>query len=201
MTRVLHTAILAGCLVGIVLAGTGEAVPVQLHETDSNRAVSCSAAQPAFADFDQNGIADRVDSGGESGRTDVSVTLNGRQRIILAQASEACRLLVLDIDQDDDADVVALTTTGRLLVWLNQAGVLGLVQPRQTPDAVRPKTSLRERARPPDSIVFIGRNLPCTVPSAQAYVSPSRISPLIDGAGQHRVAGRDPSASRGPPTC
>jgi hypothetical protein len=201
VNRVLRTTILAACLPVSLLVGATKAAETQLRVADSTGVVIRNAAPAAIADFDQNGIADRVDASNASGRTNIWLTLNGRQRIILAEASEASRLLVLDIDHDADADLVALTTTGRLLVWRNQSGALRLVQPKENSDVPRSGTSLRDRAQPPDSLLLNDRDLPFTVSAGQTHALPFGLSRIAVTASQRRVAGSNPSASRSPPAC
>jgi hypothetical protein len=63
--RVLRTTILAACLAVSVLAGVGEAAPAPFRAVNSAQALSCNTAQPAFADFEENRVANRVDSSDE----------------------------------------------------------------------------------------------------------------------------------------
>jgi len=197
--RVLLRVTLAACALVSFLCGAVDANSASRREADPTRVLSCDA-RLSVADFDQNGIADRVEIGAASGHGAVWLTLNGRQRIRLAEPADACRLLVLDIDHDADPDLVALTITGRLLLWRNEGGALGLVQPQQEPDAANGSTSLSERARPPDSLVLNPRSVPCIIPVGQAYAHPFRVSRVVDIAGQHCADGSRRSASRAPPT-
>jgi hypothetical protein len=200
MNRVLHTAILASSLLVSFLAGPAESTPVQTREADPTRLLLCNAARPSLADFDQNGITDRIDSSDAPGPAAVWLTLNGRPRVMLAEATEACGLLVVDIDHDADPDLVALTASGRLLIWRNQGGALRLVRPQQHSDVPGPTTSLTERTRPLDSVVPNGRTLPCTVPACRAHAVPFGISRISDIATSRSLGRSNSSASRAPPT-
>lgn len=101
MTRVLQIALVAGGLLAILLAGAGEAIAASPQQAASTSPLVCSAARPAFADFDGNDLVGRVDSGVGSRAAGMGFTLNGRQRVHV-EAASACRLNVLDVDYDRD---------------------------------------------------------------------------------------------------
>jgi hypothetical protein len=94
---------------------------------DSSESLVCNASRPHIADFDRNGVADRVVAA--AGRTRaLSVVVNSTPRPLPGSA-DACRLAVLDFDRDADADILGLTHDGALRVWRNDNGALRLVAP------------------------------------------------------------------------
>lgn len=146
MSRFWPRALLTVCLLhlGVLRAVAGAPHPVSHHRVLVDLD-ACRVPGPAFADFDQNGVPDRVDVGARSGTTaGVRVSLNGGRARLIKQVADTCRVLVADIDHDSDPDLIALTKSGRLLVWRNEGGRLRRVQPRRPPSTHTGGTTLHD---------------------------------------------------------
>jgi VCBS repeat protein len=77
-----------------------------------------SLPQNALGDFDGDGYADvaRIDTAGVTSA--ISVQLSGSSQHVHLDAAVAV-LIDNDIDHDGDLDLVATTSTGDVLIWLN----------------------------------------------------------------------------------
>lgn len=84
-----------------------------------SRFVSATLPQRAVGDFDGDGRLDvaRITSRG-AGRDDISVTLSGSSDPVRLDASVAA-LIEGDIDHDGDLDLLATTSSGDVLIWVN----------------------------------------------------------------------------------
>ena len=197
MTKLLRLVGVAGYLSAMLMAASAPAGAAPLERAGSAQPASCPAARPVFADFDQNGIADRVDwSGGAA----IRLLLNGRTQLALVQAVSVCRLIVVDFDYDTDPDLIAITTRGELLVWRNEGGELVRVSPRHRASHTNRAWTTRQWSPAPESAGLNGRNLAGDVAVVRAHAPPSTCSAISLAPSALRSISDDSSASRAPPS-
>ena len=148
----------SACLCAIAFASSRAASADPLPVLERPESSSCgSAASATFADFDKNGVLDRVTLGVRG----ISVTMNGRQSNVLSRAIRPCRLIVLDIDHDRDQDLVVLTTRNHMLVWRNRSGALTPERPRTGSACTESVSKPGSQIDPCGSAVLDDRHLSC----------------------------------------
>lgn len=153
------------------LLGFGGREPMRHRVAKAEAPSSCAGGRPLLADFDSNGVEDRVLRAEQLG---LWLQLNGRHPVLLSDAS-ACRLGAFDLDRDLDLDLVALTEHGELEVWSNENGTLRELPPERGPTPMPAYSAIRTGASVPNFIfltadgVVHGRRLDAceTLPSSR----------------------------------
>jgi hypothetical protein len=76
--------------------------------------------QSAFGDFDRDGRPDMALIQEGTHGPHVSVTMSGSPAVVTLDA-QVVSVIAADIDQDGDVDLIAATTSGEVVTWINDS--------------------------------------------------------------------------------
>ncbi len=111
--------------------------------------VAAPLPQNASGDFDGDGRIDVASIHSRAGEPGISVQLSGSDAAIRLDASVAV-LIDGDIDNDGDLDLVAATSTGDIVIWLNDGhGRFTRQEPSPSRGIAAESTSIDAGARSP----------------------------------------------------
>jgi len=114
--------------------------------------VAESLPQFASGDFDGDGRSDAARIQDRDGATHVSVRLSGSPDDVWLDAAVAV-LVDGDVDHDGDLDLVAATTTGDVVIWLNDGhGRFTRQLPARSRTLGQESTSIEVATNPPTAI-------------------------------------------------
>jgi hypothetical protein len=180
------------CLTAFLLIGTAPG-----RATAADEPFGAPSGEPEIvADFDRNGLTDRIDHGNVPHRPGIRIRLNGGEPRLLA-AVAVRRLVVLDFDRDNDEDVVALAADGRLMLWRNQGGTLDLVSPNR--GSPRAGWTSATGARTPETACAEDRHGHCLVSGGHAGNARPGIVQSFAALRHLERPSYDPSSPRAPP--
>jgi hypothetical protein len=195
MNQTLRSVGVVGYAAALLLAGSAHAAAAPGLTEEPAHLVLCPAVEPAVADFDGNGIADRVDSINGSA---LRLTLNSRKHVALAEGHAVCSLVVIDFDNDGDDDLVAFTRRGELLIWRNEGAALVRLSPQRRPTHTSQAWTTAQPTRMTWPAGLTERSLACDLAAVRAYAPSMCLAPsLVPGRLGSRFA--DSSPSRAPP--
>jgi hypothetical protein len=198
MSLLLRVLVAAGWLYALLPVGFEEGAPLSPGALGAVGSLSCDAARPVSADFDNNGIEDWVALSNRSGRDTLHLVLNGSHQVVL-EAASPCRLRVLDFDHDSDADLIALTRQGELQIWGNEDGAFRLLQPKGPSSRPALSSALHPWATALDGNFVTSRGVVLVEPPDPKYFHSTGRRYRTRDRGSFQTVWRDQSLARPPP--